>query len=97
MSTFLSQAGRLELTNAVFTVLPTFYMCTLALPKTVVKQIDKYRKHCLWRGSDVNGKGQPKAASPLVCTPKDEGGLGVINIEEQTQGSTTQKHAQILQ
>lgn len=55
VSTFLSQAGRLELTNAVFSALPTFYMCTLAIPKTVIKQIDKYRKHCFRRGLDVNG------------------------------------------
>jgi hypothetical protein len=50
VSTFLSQAGRLELTNVVFTSLPTYYMCTFALPKTVIKTIDSFRKHCLWRG-----------------------------------------------
>jgi hypothetical protein len=33
----------------------------------------------------VNGKGQPKAAWPIICTPKEEGGLGVINIEEQNK------------
>jgi hypothetical protein len=32
-SNFLSQAGWLELTNAVFTALPTFTMCTYLLPK----------------------------------------------------------------
>lgn len=37
VSSFVSQAGRLELTNAVFTSLPTFYMCSLELPKTVIK------------------------------------------------------------
>jgi hypothetical protein len=61
--------------------LPTFFMCTLALPKTVIKQIDKYRKHCLWRGSDINAKTPPKAAWKLVCKPKIEGGLGIIDIE----------------
>jgi hypothetical protein len=44
VSSLLSQAGRLELTNAVFTALPTFYMCSLELPKSVIKQIDKFRK-----------------------------------------------------
>lgn len=85
VSTFLSQAGRLELTNAVFSALPAFYMCTLAIPKTVIKQIDKYRKHCLWRGLDVNGRGQPKAAWTMICNTKEEGGLGVINVEEQNK------------
>jgi len=48
ISSLLSQAGRLELTNAIFTSLPTFYMCSLELPKAVIKQIDKLRKNCLW-------------------------------------------------
>ena len=32
------------MTNAVLSSLPTFYMCTLELPKAVIKQIDKFRK-----------------------------------------------------
>lgn len=55
-SSLLTEAGRLQLVNAVLTALPTFTMCTYLLPKTVIKQIDKYRKHCLWRGSDLNCK-----------------------------------------
>jgi hypothetical protein len=50
------------------------------LPKGVIKQLDKYRKHCLWRGSDLTAKQPPKAAWPMVCLPKQEGGLGVINL-----------------
>jgi len=82
LSSFLNQAGRLQMTNAVFSSLPTFFMCTLALPKTVITQIDKYRKHCLWRGSDINAKTPPKVAWKF-CKPKIEGGLGIIDIEEQ--------------
>lgn len=47
ISAFLSQAGRLQLTNAVFSTLLTFTMSTFLLPKTVIDQIDKFRKHCL--------------------------------------------------
>ncbi|WVZ61663.1 hypothetical protein U9M48_011501 [Paspalum notatum var. saurae] len=42
---------------------------------TVIEQVDKFRKHCLWRGSDVNAKNPPKAAWPMVCKPKDEVGV----------------------
>jgi hypothetical protein len=56
ISPFLSQAGRIELTNSVLTALPTYTMCTMALPKTVIKQIDKYRRRCLWRGAEANTK-----------------------------------------
>jgi hypothetical protein len=55
-SMLLNQAGKLEMVNSVLTALPTFYMCTLKLPPTVVKQIDKYRKHRLWWGADLNEK-----------------------------------------
>lgn len=81
----LSQAGRLQMTNAVLSSLPTFYMCTLELPKAVIKQIDKFRKSCLWTGSNVNGRKAPKAAWEMVCKSKREGGPGVINLELQNQ------------
>ncbi|KAL6596863.1 hypothetical protein ACP70R_046997 [Stipagrostis hirtigluma subsp. patula] len=79
-SLFLSQAGKLEMVNSVLSALPTYYMCTLKLPPTVIKQIDKYRKHCLWKGADLNAKKPPLAAWKLVCRPKKEGGLGVIKL-----------------
>jgi hypothetical protein len=85
LSSFLNQAGRLQLVNAIFSALSSFYMCSLMLPKGVIKQIDKFRKHCLWRGSDINAKIPPKAAWELVCVPKAKGGLGVIDIEKQNK------------
>ena len=84
-SIFLSQAGKLQLTNAVFSALPTFYMCTFKLHKTVIQQIDKFRKHCLWRGADLNARTPPKAAWHMVCLPKAQGGLGVINLTIQNE------------
>ena len=81
-SMFLSQAGWLQMTNAVFTSLPMFHLGTYLLPKTVIDQIDKYRKHCLWRGSNI---GPPKAAWKMVCLPKEEGGLGVLNLKTQNE------------
>ena len=62
VSSFLSQAGRFQMTNVVLSALPTYTMSTYLLPKTVIKQIDKYRKHCLWRGSDIDARKPPKAA-----------------------------------
>jgi hypothetical protein len=65
--------------------LPTFHLSTLALPKGVLKQIDKYKKYCLWRDSDLNSKKHPKAAWELVCKPKDQGGLGVHDLKKQNE------------
>jgi hypothetical protein len=80
-SKFLSQAGRLQMTNVVLSALPTFHLCTFKMHKIVIHQIDKYRKHCLWRGVDINAKTPPKVAWDFVCLPKSEGGLGVLQLE----------------
>ena len=84
-SAFLYQAGRLEVTNAIFTALPMYFMSTFRLHKTIIKQIDKYRKHCLWRGADINAKQPPKTTWEYVCLPKKEGGLGVLNLKTQNE------------
>ena len=84
-SVFLSQAGRLEIVNSVLTSQASFAIATFTLPETVLQQIDKYRKHCLWRGADMNDKKPPKATWPLVCSSKESGGLGVIRLKTQNE------------
>jgi hypothetical protein len=83
-SMFLSQAGRLQITNVVLTSLPTFFMCTLSLPKVVIKLIDKFRKQCLRRGLDINAR-NPLNLLGRWCVPKMERGLGVIDIHKQNE------------
>lgn len=39
-SMFLPQGGRLTLINSVFSSIPTYYMCSLQLPVTIIKAID---------------------------------------------------------
>lgn len=84
-SIYLSQAGRLQLTNSVFSSLPTFSMCTFSLHVSIREQVDKYRKLCLWRGSDENNRMNAKAAWSLVTKTKEEGGLGVLDLKTQNE------------
>jgi hypothetical protein len=93
---FLNQVGCMELTNSVFSALPTFNMCTFQLPKIMIKQIDKFRRHCFWWGTDINAKSPPKAPWEMLCQIKSYGGLGVLNLRSQW-GSSSQALAQILQ
>jgi len=60
-------------------------MCTFKLQFTVIDQIDKLRKHCLWRGADLQSKKQANAAWTMVCKSKDEGGLGVLDLRTQNE------------
>jgi hypothetical protein len=57
MSKMLSYQGKLILINSVLSALPTFYMCALKIPISILEQVDKYRKHSLWNKGDVNRKG----------------------------------------
>lgn len=79
----LSYNGRLILVNSVFSALPTFYMCSLKIPPQVIKQIDTFRKHYLWTKGDINRKGKNIAAWDTACKPKDQGGLGIIDLQSQ--------------
>jgi hypothetical protein len=77
---FLIQGGKLLMVNSILSSLPTFYMCLVKVLVDILNQIDKYRRHCQWRGGDVNDKKPPMAAWKLVCRPKKMGGLGVIRL-----------------
>jgi hypothetical protein len=51
-------------------------MFSIKLPVCIINQIDKYKRHCLWRGGDINAKKPPMAAWKLVTRPKAKGVLG---------------------
>jgi hypothetical protein len=56
----------------------------LKIHKAVIAQIDKYRKHCLWRGQTWKTK-PPQVAWRLACKPKIKGGLGIMDITKQNE------------
>ena len=59
------------------------FICAVSRYPQVVKQIDVYRKHYLWSKGDVNRKGSCLVAWEMACLPKNQGGLGIIDIEKQ--------------
>ena len=71
--------------NFVFSSLPTFFMGTFLLHSTIREQVDKFRKHCLWRGLDDNNRINAKAAWSLVSRPKEDGGLGILDLRTQNE------------
>ena len=84
-SSFLSQAGRLEVTNSIFTSFPMFFMSTFRLHKTVIKQVDNYRKHSLWRGQPSMTKHHLRLHRIWFVCQKNEGGIGVLNLQTQNE------------
>lgn len=86
ITSYLSYGGRLTMINSVLSSLPTYFMCTLKLPKKVIEHIDHARRHCLWRKSRENqGRCVSLASWEKVCKPKKKGGLGVIDLKLQNE------------
>ena len=69
-STLLSSGDKLTLLKSVFTSMPTFSMCTLPLPKAVIKQINIYLKQCFWRKFGTLDSGPPMISWEKVCKPQ---------------------------
>jgi hypothetical protein len=84
-SIWLTQGGKLEMINSVLSSMPTFYMCATKVPIEILNQVDKYRRHYLWKGGDINNKKPPLTAWSMVTKPKNRGGLGVINLRIQNE------------
>jgi hypothetical protein len=82
---FLSQGGKLQMVNSVLSSLAAYYMRTIKVPITILQQVDKYRKHCLWKGGDTNSRKPPLAIWKLVTKPKLKGGPEVINLRLQNE------------
>ena len=73
---YLSYAGRLQLIASVLSSLNTYWAAVFLIPKTVIKDIDRVLKGFLWCKGELR-KGSAKVAWSSVCSPKNEGGLGL--------------------
>lgn len=82
----MSYGGKLSWLNATVTSLLIYAMCTLRINPKVLDMLDKIRRRCLWTKKTEQGeKCNSLAAWDMVCKPKKQGGLGVINLKIQTK------------
>jgi hypothetical protein len=64
---------------------PIYNLCSVKMHVTNLNSIDRARKHGLWTGSDIAGKGKPLASWKKVTTPKDKGGLRLKNLRTMNE------------
>jgi hypothetical protein len=78
-SRFLSIGGRVTLINSSLSNLPMYMLSLFLTPKLVLKNRDTFRKRMLWQGGD-NTRKYHLVNWPTVCSPKDQGGLGILDL-----------------
>jgi hypothetical protein len=85
IANFLDYIGKLLMVKSVLASLPIFFMCCLDIPVSIREQLIKYMRHCLWRkkNGEVQSNGPALVSWDKICRPKNQGGLGVLNLSVQ--------------
>lgn len=80
-SRFLSYAGRRQLIRSEIMSIMNFWASAYRLPGQCIKEIEQLCSAFLWSGPELKTTGV-KFAWKVVCTSKEEGGLGLQSLKE---------------
>jgi len=76
----MSYGGWLILINSVLMSMPMFLLSLFEVPVGVRKRLDFYHSRFFWQSGDLNSEYR-LAKWDIICRPKDQGGLGIENLE----------------
>jgi hypothetical protein len=80
----LSVGGQLVLINSVLSSLLVFTMSFFKLSKGVLEKNDYFRSHFYWQNYQHKRKYR-LAKWKVLCQPKDQGSLGIQNLDIQNK------------
>ncbi|XP_058739152.1 uncharacterized protein LOC131611042 [Vicia villosa] len=78
-SKMLSYAGRVQLVRSVIGSITQYWMLNFPLPKSVLKQINTICRTFVWTGKSETSR-KSLVAWHKVCSPRKQGGLGLLNL-----------------
>jgi hypothetical protein len=81
----LSYGGRLILINSVLSSLALFMLSFYEVPKGILHKLDFYRSRFFWQG-DSHKKKYRLTKWSVICRPKEQGELGILDLEKQNKG-----------
>jgi hypothetical protein len=70
----------LILINSVMSNMVLYMLSFFLLPKGVLNRLDFFRSRFFWQGDSEKEKYR-LAKRSVVCSPKDQGGLGICDLE----------------
>jgi hypothetical protein len=77
----LNAGGHRELVKTVLSVLPTYLLTAIKVPKDFFGVMDKIRRKFLWAGQQHLHGGKCKVNWSGVCRPLHRAGLGITDLE----------------
>jgi hypothetical protein len=85
MPRMLGAGSRIQLINSVISAIPNFFMACIQWDRTTTDAIDKLTRSFLWKNKkEING-GHCLLAWEVVTMPKEQGGLGIRNLQKHNQ------------
>lgn len=83
----LSHAAKLELIKSVFSSIPVYYMSNILFTKKFIAKFTAVIRNFWWIGirEETNSRSLCLRAWKDICTPKNEGGLGIRNLQAMNQ------------
>ncbi|RVX06635.1 putative ribonuclease H protein [Vitis vinifera] len=77
---YISKGGRITLIKSTLASIPIYFLSLIRIPKSVTKRIEKIQRDFLWGGGSLERKAH-LIKWKVVCSPKEEGGLGIRKID----------------
>ena len=83
----LSHVARLELIKSVCSSIPVYYMSNILFTKNFIAKLTAVIRNFWWTGirEETNSRSLCLRAWKDICTPKNEGGLGIRNLQAMNQ------------
>lgn len=76
----LTNAGRATLAKTTLSVIPVHVSICCTLSPWGLREMDKRRRALIWAGADTVTGGKYRIAWPVVCSPREYGGLGLTDL-----------------
>ncbi|WVZ55767.1 hypothetical protein U9M48_006389 [Paspalum notatum var. saurae] len=92
----INPAGQLTLVKSVLTSQAVYFISSLRVPKSTLKEINTKRKRFLWAGSEALTGAKCKINWPRSTRPVDLGGLGVLHLGKLARKTPCNKKDRLL-